>query len=74
MVTSGDVNNSKPFKVYPEAFEKRVGALLMQNIKRELRTDGQVAYVVTDIDLLIISVMELYGEIQNKGLGEKKGV
>lgn len=66
MVTSGDVNNSKPFKVYPEAFEKKVGSLLMQNIKRELRADGQVAYVVTNIDLLIISVMELYGEIKKR--------
>lgn len=43
-------------------------------LKEEKRTDGEIAYVVRDINKLIEGIKEFYGEIQNKGFGEKKGI
>lgn len=43
-------------------------------MKEEKRIDGEAAYVVRDINALVMGIMEFYGEIQNKGLGEKEGV
>lgn len=57
IVTTGS-NNKNNNKVYNEVFEILVRKMIMPNIMSELREDGETAYVVKDLDGLIISVMD----------------
>lgn len=52
----------KPIKTFNEAFEAKIRTVVGKNIESELREDGEVAFVVKELDNLIIDIMEF---IQN---------
>jgi hypothetical protein len=60
--TGGEFNNSKPFKVFNEHYEIEVRMMVSTHLDKETRVDGEVAYVVKDLDALILDIMELHYE------------
>lgn len=55
----------KPIKTFPEQYEINVRKVVSNNIEKEIREDGEEAYVVKDLDVLILDIMEFY---ETKGI------
>lgn len=60
VTTGGKYNYSKPIKTYPEEYEIKVRRMVSTHLDKETRVDGEVAYVVKDLDELILNIMELH--------------
>ena len=56
----GYFGTREPIKTFPEAYEIKVRKMVSKNIDSEKRTDGEMAYVIKDIDKLIIDIIEFY--------------
>jgi hypothetical protein len=60
--TTTGANPIPPFKVFNEQYEIKVRKMVQNNLDKESRVDGEVAYVVKDLDTLILDIMELHDE------------
>lgn len=77
MNTNGDISTGsgyigdwkKEMKVFPENFEIEIRKIIMSKLESETRVDGETAFVVKDLDSLMIGVMEF---IQNNYVKKEK--
>lgn len=65
--TIGGENDGKgkPIKTFNEQYEIRLRIAISSCLDREIRQDGEMAYVVKDLGELILTILEFY---------EKKGI
>lgn len=59
--TTTGANPIPPFnKVFNEHYEIKVRKMVQNNLDKEERVNGEIAYVVKDLDTLILGIMELH--------------
>lgn len=57
MIQSGGTNPGQPIRTFDEYFEKKVWKLVMENVSKQKRNNGQLVYVVENVDDLILQIM-----------------
>lgn len=65
-ISTGGKQNNTPQRAWLERDEIAVWTVVSSFIKKEKRTDGEIAYVVSDIGDLVMGIMDHYEQIYSK--------
>lgn len=54
--------DKRPIKTFNERYEIGVRKIIGKNLEKETRTDGEEVFVVDDLDILVLDIMNFYEE------------